>query len=241
MTKALTFAVLAATALAASPAQAQNRTRTPPANPSAVIAAEIGFARMAQEKGQWTAFRTHAAKDGVMFVPQMVLAQDWLKNRADPPQAVNWQPHIVWSSCDGSLVASHGAWQGPSGAGYFTTIWQRQKKGEYRWVLDHGDTMAFPLDAPAMIQANVAECPSRDELRERARLLRERRKAKPAPFDPARRAGESDDGSLAWEVTVTPEGARSVSVNWRKEGAMGPALLQSVEAPPAPTPAQPAR
>ncbi|HMO67083.1 MAG TPA: hypothetical protein PKE25_00180, partial [Novosphingobium sp.] len=75
MNKMLTLAVLAS--LAALPAQAQNRTRTPPANPSAVIAAEIAFARMAQEKGQWTAFRTHAAKDGVMFVPQMVLAQDW--------------------------------------------------------------------------------------------------------------------------------------------------------------------
>ncbi len=239
MNKMLTLAVLAS--LAALPAQAQNRTRTPPANPSAVIAAEIAFARMAQEKGQWTAFRTHAAKDGVMFVPQMVLAQDWLKNRPDPATPVSWQPHIVWSSCDGSLVAGYGAWQGPGGAGYFTTIWQRQKKGEYRWVLDHGDSMAFPLDAPAMIQAHVADCPSREDLRERTRLLRDRRKAKPAPFDSARRSGEADDGSLAWEVTVTPDGARTVSVTWRKDGTMGPALLQSVEAPPATTPPQPAR
>lgn len=231
MNKALMIAALAATVMASVPAEAQRRTRTPAANPSAVIAAEIAFARMAQEKGQWTAFRANAAKDGVMFVPQMVLAQDWLKSRADPPVPVNWQPHIAWSSCDGTLVATHGAWQGPRGAGYFTTIWQRQKKGDYKWVLDHGDAMAFPLDTPAMIQAHVAECPDRTEARAQPR--KKKGKTPPVPFDPARRAGQSDDGTLAWEVSVTPEGARNVSVSWRKDGAMGAALIQAVEAPPA--------
>ena len=35
----------------------------PVANPSAVVAAELRFARLAQEKGQWTAFRETAAED----------------------------------------------------------------------------------------------------------------------------------------------------------------------------------
>ncbi|MGA9221876.1 MAG: hypothetical protein WBZ57_11835, partial [Pseudomonas graminis] len=107
---------LALLALAASAGAQDKRDaramRNSYANPSAVIAAEVGFAQLAQEKGQWTAFAANATADAVMFVPQMVYAQQWLKGRANPPQSVKWQPHIVWSSCDGSLMVSHGAWQG---------------------------------------------------------------------------------------------------------------------------------
>ena len=237
MNPRLLLAALAVATAVAAPAEAQRRPRTAPANPSAAIAAETAFARMAQEKGQWTAFRAHAAPDAVMFVPQMVLAQQWLKDRADPPRAVTWQPHMAWSSCDGSLIATHGAWQGANGTGYFTTIWQRQPKGGYKWVLDHGDTMAFPLDKPEMIQALVAECPDPAPRMERPRKAKGKDKLPAVPFDPAKRSGQSDDGSLAWEVSVTPEGARNVSVTWRKDGAMGPALIEAVE-PPAPPPAK---
>src|SRR6476659_1146456 len=63
------------------------------ANPSAAIAAELAFAQLAQDKGQWTAFRETATADAVMFVPQSVQAQAFLKNRANPAVAVKWQPH----------------------------------------------------------------------------------------------------------------------------------------------------
>ena len=104
--------LLALAALAGTAAGAEDRPGPPGrarnsyADPSAVIAAELAFARLAQEKGQWTAFAATAANDAVMFQPQMVLAQQWLKGRANPPVAVKWQPHQVWSSCDGSLARS---------------------------------------------------------------------------------------------------------------------------------------
>ena len=102
------------------------------ANPSAVIAAELAFARLAQEKGQWTAFLETSTEEAVMFVPQPVNARQWLRGRANPPQAVRWQPHQVWSSCDGTLAVTKGAWQRPDGTvGYFTTIWERQRDGDY--------------------------------------------------------------------------------------------------------------
>ena len=92
------------------------RNRPLAANPSAFIAAEIGFARLAQEKGQWTAFRETAHPDAVMFVPQRVKARDWLKAQKDPAEAVKWQPHAVYVSCDGNSGATTGAWQkGPAG------------------------------------------------------------------------------------------------------------------------------
>jgi hypothetical protein len=223
----------------ASTASAQNREqqramRNSYANPSAAIAAEIAFAQLAQEKGQWTAFAATATQDAVMFTPQMVWAQEWLKGRANPPVAVKWQPHIVWSSCDGSLMVSHGAWQGAKGAtGYFTTIWQRQSKGGYKWVLDHGDELKEPLLPPEMLSGQIADCPDKakrpvgpvpklKDVKKRDLLL----------LDPAKRAGHSLDGTLWWEVTVEPDGARNLLVSWKKDGAESPVVIEQVDAPP---------
>ena len=132
------------------------------ANPSALVAMELAFNRMAQDKGQWTAFREFADEDAVMFVPQAVKARDWLKGRGDPAQAVTWQPYQVWMSCDGTLGVTKGAWQRPNGTvGYFTTIWRKQgkpgKNGEYLWVLDQGDVLPEPLPEPDFLSASVAD------------------------------------------------------------------------------------
>ncbi|MET0587201.1 MAG: hypothetical protein ABWZ75_01660 [Novosphingobium sp.] len=130
------------------------------ANPSAVIAAEVAFSQLAQEKGQWTAFLATLAPGAEMFVPQRVNAEEWLKKRPNPKTSVKWQPHEVWSSCDGSYAVTRGAWQGTPGKfGYFTTLWQRQpKKGDYKWLLDQGNDMAVEISAPEMIDGLVADC-----------------------------------------------------------------------------------
>jgi hypothetical protein len=228
---ALLLALAAGSVAQAQPAPPPQRGA---ANPSAVIAAEIAFAQLAQDKGQWTAFAEYAAPDAVMFVPQMVLARDWLKGRANPPVAVRWQPHRVWSSCDGSLAVSTGAWQRPGGTGWFTTIWQRQKNGGYKWVLDHGDALREPLVAPEMIAALVAGCPRRERGAARTTRPEQPRQARreAAPFDPAKRTGRSDDGTLTWEVVVDPSGARNLSVAWTKDGRIQPATIEEVAAPP---------
>ena len=76
---------------------------------------ELSFARTAQEKGQWTAFAQTSTDQAVMFVPEAVNAHEWLKKRANPAEAVRWQPHEVFSSCDGSLAVTRGSWQRPDG------------------------------------------------------------------------------------------------------------------------------
>ncbi len=219
-------------ALAAS-AGAEDRRALPGrnsyANPSAVIAAEIAFAQLAQDKGQWTAFAATAAPDAVMFIPEMVYAQAWLKGRANPPVAVKWQPHEVWSSCDGTVIVSRGAWQRPNSTGYFTTIWQRQKKGDYKWVLDHGDVLKEPLDKPEMLAAHIADCP--DKPRRLLVAKPKQTKSKTLPrLDPANRSGKSEDGTLSWVVTVDPSGARNLSVDWSKDGSIEPMLIEEVAA-----------
>ncbi|MDE2437041.1 MAG: hypothetical protein KGM49_12340 [Sphingomonadales bacterium] len=216
---------LSALSLTLSPAMARDRDRGPGtgyANPSAVIAAEIAFAKLAREKGQWTAFRATATKDAVMFEPQMVLAEQWLKGKADPAKAVAWQPHQIWASCDGSYAVTRGAWQHGDSTGYFTTVWQRQKKGDYKWIMDQGDALPFPLDAPEMIAAKVADCPAGYHGKPGKQP-----KLPPAPFDPAHRAGKSDDGTLTWDVTVAQDGARRFVVTMASGGQ--PVTVQDLQ------------
>lgn len=176
-------------------------------DPSSVIAAEIAFNRLAQQKGQWTAFRETAADDAVMFVPQRVVAKDWLKTQADPPASVSWSPSIVYVSCDGLLAASTGNWKRPDGSvGYFTTLWRRDKKGRWQWILDHGDRLATEREAPEFLTGKVATC---------------KRGARPEGPPPAK--GEAppvpQDDSLIWSADVATDGSRRVTVRmWNGTG-----------------------
>lgn len=201
------------------------------ADPSKVIAAELAFARLAQEKGQWTAFAETSDGDAVMFVPEAVNAHDWLKGRANPPQAVRWQPHQVWSSCDGSLAVTKGAWQRPDGTvGYFTTVWERKRDGDYKWVLDQGDGLEQALAAPAMIGAAVAQC----EPRAGPRPRREREQFRPAIVRPTlcegancNGGGASADGTLTYSYAVAAQG-RQLTVQMREDGTMIEVLRSDV-------------
>lgn len=228
MTRALVGLAALSLCLAATPLSAQNRGPARGyANPSAVVAAEIAFAKLAQDKGQWTAFRSTATKDAIMFVPQIVAAQDYLKGKADPAKSVTWQPHQVWTSCDGTLAVTRGAWQGEQDkSGYFTTVWQQQKDGKYKWVADMGEPLPMPLDPPEMISAKVADCPPgyRGKPAKAA-------KAPPAPLDPAKRGGRSLDGTLSWDVAVEADGARRFVVAMASGGQMTTVQDLQVEAP----------
>ena len=185
------------------------------ADPSAVIAAELAFARLAQEKGQWTAFIETSTDDAVMFVPQ----------------AVKWQPHQVWSSCDGTLAVTKGAWQRPNGTtGYFTTVWARQRDGDYKWVLDQGDVLEQPSAAPELIDGKVAECtrPDEDE-RERYHYRPAAIRAMACEGTTCRGGGTSADGTLSYEYQVADRG-RQLTIQMRESGAMSEVMRSEVAA-----------
>ncbi|MBB5704981.1 hypothetical protein [Sphingopyxis panaciterrulae] len=189
------------------------------ANPSAFIAAELAFARLARDKGQWTAFRETAADDAVMFMPQRVLARDWLKAKPDPAQAVSWQPHAVYVSCDGNSGATTGAWQKGPTFGYFTTIWRRDpRKGEMRWVLDHGAELTTPREAPDFIESKQAVCGSRPD-------------AVATAADEGAAVGLSDDRTLSWTSIARSDGSRRVTVRMWDGSAMTAVIDDRVPAP----------
>jgi hypothetical protein len=191
------------------------------ANPSGLIAAEIGYNKLAQEKGLWTATRETMGRDAVMYVPQRVLAADWLKGKADPPKAPTWQPYAVWTSCDGSAGVTHGAMQlGKGKHGYFTTVWFRQPDGSFKWIVDHMDTLAKPLSPPEMIVAKTAACSGRVSV------------PISAPAEGVdMRVGTSRDQTLNWTVMVNPDLSRSVSIKTWNGTDFVEVLLDTVAKP----------
>ena len=175
------------------------------------VQAEREFALLAQTSGQWTAFRATAAPDATMFVPQPVNAQAWLAERADPPRSVAWQPHAVFVSCDGRMAATTGAAQWPGGGhGMFTTIWQKQPDGYWKWIVDHG----APVSVARAARPVVAEL--------RARCGRSRTTAAPAPLvrdaSDSVGGGSSPDRSLHWSYVVRPNGALRFTVDLEQNG-----------------------
>ncbi len=178
------------------------------ANPSAIVAAELAFARLAREKGQWTAYRETADKDAALFAPGVVNAQVWLRKRADPAEPLSWQPHRIFISCDGSYAVATGPLHktGDAGkGGSFTTIWRQQKNGSYRWVLDFGSNTAAPANEDNIIDARVADCARRgaiEQMRDDDRRRGKRPDVVPIPNPPpASGTGQSADGTLRWSWT----------------------------------------
>lgn len=131
-----------------------------------VIDAERAFAKLAQDKGQWTAFRataapTNAIPEALMFVPQLVGAQAWLRDKKDPTRSVRWWPTKAFLSCNGYMAVTTGGAVWPDGRhGYFTTVWtiNDPDRPEWRWTLDHGGDLDAPRVETPMPEVRRASC-----------------------------------------------------------------------------------
>ncbi|MGY4395259.1 ketosteroid isomerase-like protein [Sphingomonas sp. UYAg733] len=168
-----------------------------PAPAVTAIDAERAFAAVAQTGGQWTAFRRYATDDAMMFVPQPIRAQEFLKDRKDPPKAINWWPTESYVSCDGSLAINTGGWSRPDGAvGYFSTVWVKQPDGNWKWIVDGGGGLEKPRPAPAQPKVVRAHCGKNLD-----RTITVARDAKASN-------GQSADDTLAWQWVVATDGRR---------------------------------
>lgn len=183
----------------------------PVANPSDIVKAELALARLAREEGQWTAFRETAAPEALMFTPDMLSAPVWLKDKADPAQAITWQTHKIFMSCDGSMGVATGAWQdSQANSGYFTTIWAKQdaqnrrqlgKSVEWKWIFDHNVKLDKSLPEPDFVTTRVAKC-SKEPLPAVAA----------APGGEKNKSGYSADGTMFWSAESSADQTRSLLV-----------------------------
>jgi hypothetical protein len=205
----------------------------PSANPSAVIAAELAFSQLAQDKGQWTAFRETAAKGAEMFVPERMLASTWLKGRADPAVPVKWQPHAVWSSCDGSYAVTRGAWERPGSTGRYVTVWQRQKDGNYKWLVDMSLADDKPALPPEMVSARVADCgkskQQRAALAARSAATTASTALSPQSVETNIARSTSDDATISWDADTVNGNRRFKVAYWN--GAAFETIIDTSAAP----------
>jgi ketosteroid isomerase-like protein len=168
------------------------------------VDAERAFASAAQRDGQWTAFRRYAADDALMFTPQPVNAQQFLKPLKDPPHSVEWWPARSVTSCDGRMAVNTGPWRRADGSnGYFTTVWMQQDDGSWKWIYDAGDDLTKPMPRPAEPEQIRASC---DGDPPSATAIRSDEGSKAG-------AGRSPDGTLVYRWTVDRAGARSFTAS----------------------------
>jgi len=183
------------------------------AAPQSAVDAERAFNAAAQAKGQWTAFRDYAAVDAVMFVPQPTNAQAWMKDRKDPPKSVEWWPTESYVSCDGKLAVNTGGWKRPNGeVGFFSTVWQLQADGSWKWIVDGGDALTAARQQPAEPKVVRAACGRDDRLRAYV--------GEPV-MDPEEKSGlgGAPDKSILWEWHVGADGRRSFKASvWTSAG-----------------------
>ena len=225
---ALGMALAATAAAAAQPEPGpegpgrERRPRFSYADPSAVIAADLALSRDARDKGQWHALRKAAAPGAVLFVPRAVDAATWLKRQRDAGAPERWQPRTVWMSCDGGYAVSRGAWTRGTDGGEYIAIWERQEKGQWKWLLREEGQAGDLGEVPEMIAGKVAECsglPRRRRQREDA-----------APLIPT--DATSYDGSLRWSVRVAADCSRTIAVEaW--DGKRLVPVLDARRGPPA--------
>ncbi len=218
---------LVTTTVAAQP-DAEDRPGRPRggyADPSAVIAADLALGRVAREKGQWQTLRKAAAPRAVLFAPRAVDAATWLKRQAEPAVPARWQPRMVWMSCDGAYAVSRGAWTRGTTSGEYIAVWERQKKGDWKWLVREEAPAVDLGEAPEMISGQVAECSGLS----RQRPLEGAKAAQDLLPDPANAV--SRDRSLKWNVAVGADCGRTVSVEAWNGTAFAP-VYQAHRAPP---------
>lgn len=173
------------------------------AEPQTAIDAERAFSADAHKIGQWAAFGKWSTPDAIMFVPQPGNAHEFIKGRAEPATAIYWWPGRSFVSCDGNTAVNTGpAVYGVGKAvGYFSTVWQRQTDGGWKWQLDHGDLLKVPRAEGGDIKPRIAACAG-----QRKGLI-----AAPPAYEKVG-GGHSADNTLIWRWSVSAAGARTFEV-----------------------------
>jgi ketosteroid isomerase-like protein len=129
-----------------------------------LIDAELAFAAKSAADGVRVAFLDNFATDGVALSPAPVrIRAAW---REPPPNADPHAQRLEWRPAQAGVARSHDfgfttgpyvltstARPGEKRYGVFFSVWQRDRTGRWRVVLDAGTTNATPVDFAALGQA----------------------------------------------------------------------------------------
>ncbi|MEW5844210.1 MAG: nuclear transport factor 2 family protein [Bacteroidota bacterium] len=121
---------------------------------NSLIKNEYAFSKRAWEVGTRQSFLDFIADDGILFRPTPVNGKQYLTENNKPSSGVlSWYPSRAIVSRDGDLGFTSGPWEwkrdkDDSAAvafGNFCTVWQRQSNGEWKFVIDFGNSNDKPI------------------------------------------------------------------------------------------------
>lgn len=122
-------------------------------NLNQLIATEYSFAANAAEIGTRDSFLKFIADDGIIFRPSPVNGKAFLTNAPKRPGLLSWYPVHAEISRDGDMGFTTGPAEfrkdKDSAAiwyGNFCTVWQKQSNGEFKFVIDIGNSNEKPAD-----------------------------------------------------------------------------------------------
>ena len=111
------------------------------------LAREEGkFAASSVENGMRAAFLEFFADQSWLLRPEPVDAKTWLRGRPDPAIILDWKSQRTMVSSSGDFGFSTGPWilrskddpKAPAAHGQFFSVWQKQKNGDWKVLVDHG-------------------------------------------------------------------------------------------------------
>lgn len=111
------------------------------------LAAEEGkFAAFSVKNGMRAAFIEFFADDSVLLRPDPVDGRPYMRAATDPPIVLDWKSQITVMSASHDLGMSTGPSKvlsktdpsAPPSYGQFFSVWQKQKNGDWKVLLDHG-------------------------------------------------------------------------------------------------------
>ncbi|MFN2576335.1 MAG: DUF4440 domain-containing protein [Pyrinomonadaceae bacterium] len=138
-----TLIILSSVSMAVVSAQKESqRTR----NRRALVQMERDFAKAAATKGTRDAFLEFLADDGIIFQPGPVNGKKFWRERPGRKGLLSWEPVFADVSRAGDLGYTTGPWEfrangpqdQPVAFGQYFTIWQKQRDGSWKAVLDRG-------------------------------------------------------------------------------------------------------
>ncbi|MBI1938565.1 MAG: hypothetical protein HYS25_10630 [Ignavibacteriales bacterium] len=131
-------------------------------NINSLIAAEFSFAARAAEVNTRDAFIEFIAEDGILFRPTSVNGKNFLLNREPAAGLLSWYPVAAEISSDGCMGFTIGPWDykkdkdsAPIAFGNFCTVWQLQKDGSWKFLIDFGNSNDKPAEIESPLKYNT--------------------------------------------------------------------------------------
>jgi ketosteroid isomerase-like protein len=155
------------------------------------LAAEEGkFAAWSVKHGMRDAFVEFFADDSILLRPDIVNGREFMRARTNPPIVLDWRTTLAVLSASGDLGMSTGPWintsktdpKAPASYGQFFSVWQKQKNGEWKVLVDHGISHGKPpVDFPLMAHDLAAAATSTTEITDPEKWFAERGNAAGTP------------------------------------------------------------